>query len=392
MPVQPLRAIPLGSPGQRPGLITLIGIASIVVAVLSLTTAIGWILWAVVLYTRSQVMTALMTPPAAPIAVVESPATLNPEQRKTIIEGFMRLQVIDDNRANLLDALLAEHGLTILPLAANDVSAEGIARVISDHGTMPSAAGARQPQYFIVGNGRIEIYDTHALFRPGDGGDAVRVTEDDIVAQQLPSGLRPADVKAAMARINQIIANGITPQQDQAIRNLLASPNQTLLTRTSGGVESQIYAAWSDASGQLTLVTARSTLTLRADGSLLSTGPRPLGSNRAIARVSGGLLAGIALIGILNLMLAVLLLIAGTMTLRQSFKARTLHMIYAILKLLLSVIGTLALLRLWRQFAGPNADPGTTLVLVLLWSCALVHPLVLLVLLNLRSVRGYFAR
>lgn len=382
--VQPLPAMPVARP-QRPAWATWIGVGSIIVSVISIGTAIAWVLWAMVLYMSSQFTVARNTATMVPVAPQYS---LTDAQRATVINGLGQLQMINPRRSAVLDALLAQHGRDMIPMAGGNPPPETIARSVSDHGTMPSAGG-EPSQFFVVGNGRIELYDTHALFRPSDGGDALRATEEDVLVNLLPSGLRPADVKAAIAHLNRLTTNGLSTEQESALRKILSTPGQRLLIAGGQAIESQIYYAAIQGDGVLTVYSSGGSTVINKDGTIVDTNPT---AGRG-ARAASGLPASLAtLSGVIHLLLAVLLMIAGILTLRQSFKARMIHLIYVILKLLFSIAGVVILKWVWDQYMGSSTNPQTVVTLMLIWMMAFLYPLTLLVVLNLPGVRAYYRR
>jgi hypothetical protein len=95
--------------------------------------------------------------------------------------------------------------------------------------------------------------------------------------------------------------------------------------------------------------------------------------------------------------LAVYLLVCGILTLRQSARARRLHLVYAFIKIPLSITAGVASAWVMRDmmsgFAGAAGAPPLQVTLFtgfvpVLLGCA--YPVALLIALNLRWVREYY--
>ncbi|MEA2734356.1 MAG: hypothetical protein QOE14_807, partial [Humisphaera sp.] len=69
--------------------------------------------------------------------------------------------------------LLMVAGRSMFPFMSPGTTPQTIRANVSESGRLPSASsGKKGPDYFIIGTGRAEVYDTHAIFRP-DGSPAV---------------------------------------------------------------------------------------------------------------------------------------------------------------------------------------------------------------------------
>ena len=96
-----------------------------------------------------------------------------------------------------------------------------------------------------------------------------------------------------------------------------------------------------------------------------------------------------------NLAAAVLLLVAGIFTLRQSRRAATLHWIYAWVKIPAAIVTAIAMAWMWHQLfsaSGAFARPGwVTLFPVIPALVGLIYPSALMIVLRSRAVRAYYS-
>jgi len=103
----------------------------------------------------------------------DSEDALAPPQRRVIVTTLTRMSGMDDKRQKHLDLLLSVAGKRVMPIAGSPgLTMQKVRANITEHGTLPSASGGDGPDYFLVGTGRLECYDDHAVFRP-DGSTEV---------------------------------------------------------------------------------------------------------------------------------------------------------------------------------------------------------------------------
>jgi hypothetical protein len=101
----------------------------------------------------------------------------------------------------------------------------------------------------------------------------------------------------------------------------------------------------------------------------------------------------------LNVALALVLIVAGAMTLRGSRIGRTLHMIYAMIKLPLAitgaVIGAMMMSPIFASAGGANPAAIKAMVVGIAIASATIpaiYPIVLLIVMQVRSVKEWFAK
>ena len=213
-PPQPVPAVPLNLPephrfDRRPSIITAIGVISIV---MGLATLIGCLFvggWALAMYATSKMPPAVFAPPpVAPVAV--QPTAQGPQEdeingmprahRLVVISALNRAKPLNpDDRVRQVDALLAHSGKVMFPAMESVASMQTVRQDITDSGVLPSSKPGRGPHYFIIGTGRIEVYDDHAVFRPTGSGEATSVSADKPSPEPVaPLSPAAAPVKNAM--------------------------------------------------------------------------------------------------------------------------------------------------------------------------------------------------
>ena len=191
----------------RPGMVTAIGAASVAIGLLSAAASLVVLFVSFALLMESTAPGAgapAATPPvpaaAAPVAlngtvtiggVPIDPATLTQgldgPARVAIVRLLSRNRLMNAQREGQIDLLIAAAGKRIFPFAEVDASPERIKADITEVGTLPTPTGARGPDFFEVGRGRIEVYDTHAIFRPAGSSDVVSVVARPAAAPALPA-------------------------------------------------------------------------------------------------------------------------------------------------------------------------------------------------------------
>jgi hypothetical protein len=360
IPVAPLQW-PEAPPVRRgkPGLITAMGIISIIVACMSGFANFVLTFVAVAMLAGSR-GPAVWTPPAPPVQVAPVGPTgatavvggleVDPSQsedgihdenlRPMVIAGMTRARALDDGRRKQLDLLLMVAGRSIFPFISPGTQPQTIRANVSDSGRLPSAAaGKKGPDYFIVGTGRVEVYDTHAIFRP-DGSP-------NVASVSVPTGDGSADGSAnAPGQPPPATTVPPPPPPMPPMVNPMASLNKTAAT--------------------VSMIEA-----------------------------------------IIAMLVAVYLLIIGIVTLRDSRAGGRLHWIYVAVKIPLAIVMVVAYSMVASSLvAGANAaaaaTPGAPAVaagmgamatfwVVMLGLAAFAYPLALVPVLLTKTVRKYYS-
>ena len=345
---------------SKPTAITTIGVLSIVVASISIVASGVSAVQAMVhamMMNISQAMTsvaAMQAAQAAAQAAATQPTTpvgaegLDADERATVVSVLTARQGLNPARQAQLDDLLARAGQSILRMRSGAVTSDLVRRAITvtSRGRAVNP-GETGPDYITTPTGKIELYDGNGVFRPDD--------------RSQPTIRATADVNHYLAVTGQ--AGTSSP-----------APNTFNYSATAGG------------------------------GSTTAPAAAP-----ARVRISPGPMFGVLIQCLLSLLLAIYLLVIGILTVRGARGGWKLHLIYALIKLPLVLLGAF----LWWQFetqylsvlaaiatnanaacGGPRLSPGSVSLLSahVGWVAVLaaVYPIVLLVLLSTRGVREYY--
>jgi hypothetical protein len=199
---------PPGGPALRPGILTAVGVMSIVVAGISLLGSGLFALGGLGMFQMARMTTAFSTSSAsaysaavqgmaakpvkevAPAAGVEPPAAV-PEptgrgmgqtDRETVLAALASVEPMTNGQQRQLDAILARQGLDFFPGDGADATANltraDVTAAIKAHGTVPSPdPGDEDPVYFNTVLGHLELHDDRAIFRFSDPSEpAVRTS------------------------------------------------------------------------------------------------------------------------------------------------------------------------------------------------------------------------
>lgn len=417
LPPVPVQPIMYSTPvANRPGIITAIGVISIVVGSLGLMFNGMAGLQAFVMVMVSQVGKAAVTmQQAKTVAATETPAkpadplSMPTEDRQTVVRGLAMHRAISKPRREQLDALLLKSGRQIFRLRGSDLTVEVVKQNVTESGTLPDAKGGEGSDFFIVGEGRIELADDHAKFAPGNGAEIVRVNASETTDQaNWQAGLTGAQVKAVVDHVSTQANQTMNAAQKAQLAAVLGTPGQAYLApaATIPEVTSQVQTVSVHGVGndlQVTIHMQQGVLALDAAGNTVSSSTW---SNTALAGTTAPMLnvhttAAIAALicAVLSLALAIYLLVIGILMLRQHPRGARLHKIYAWLKIPTAIVGGIAWVMLWTSIIASTAPAGsagavtptiiTGSVIAIVVGC--LYPVALLIALQVKSVREYFA-
>jgi hypothetical protein len=361
-------------------------------------------------------MGAMTTPTPAPLppaAVVEDadvgPRGVGARERGIVIDGLSSARPLTQPRRQQLDLLLKESGKDIMLLSADSMTPEIVRANVSDSGRMPSASGGVGPDYFVVGEGRLEIWDDHAVFAPSDGRPSVRV---EGTGDAGPGGLTAAQIQTVIAQVQNLSQNKLNPAQQKALTYQLQAPGQQMITpaATPQLTASQVTMAMAMPDGSMSINSNTGGWVFDPNGNITSSwsfnattgawGTTAAGGGTAtvnpFAGFNRGSLALIAAECLASLALAILLLVAGILVLRQSNRGRWLHLVYAWLKIPVAVVGGLGVWWFFSSFITSRGGPPGSLVGFVIMSLIMIgvsvaYPIGLLIALRTRAVREYYA-
>ena len=417
LPPVPVQSIVYSSPvPQRPTLITTIGVVSIIVGSLGLLfngiaglQSFGMMMISNITQAAATAQQAKQAAVAAKPSSPADPLSMPAEDRQTVVRGLAMHRAINKGRREQLDALLTKTGRQIFRLRGSDLTIEVVRQNVTDSGQLPDAKGGEGPDFFIVGEGRIELADDHAKFVPGNGAETVRVSASDTGEQpNWEAGLTPAQVKAIVDKVEAQAGQSLPTTMKSKLEAAISAPGQgyfetvPTLPEAAGQLTNVSYMV-NNGVGQLTLQTNQGMLVLDQSGNTVSSatwgggaaggfgGPTiNLNMNAAVASI---------VCAVLGLALAIYLLIIGILMLRQHPRAGRLHQIYAGIKIPLAIAAGIAWPMFWMSIgrAGTGMGPTTTFTPALITACvvtALVgcaYPIALLIAFRTRTAREYYS-
>ena len=397
---------PLPVRTARPGIVSAIGVVSIVVASLSLVASVFTGFYGFWMFRLSQMSTQMnrgaagtsstsivppgMTPgqggtgaAAAPAKPVVGPEGMREKDRQTVAEVLQTMEVLPPQRLRQLEWFLAQSGQQVFPTGPTGISEEKVASAVIDSGTEPSGnPRVAPPLYFDTASGRLLLYDNHAVFRPsGLGGQTVRSSAPVLAPDggQTPDG--PGVIPPPASPGNPIDPFASDPNDPFAAPSTPPAVNANIPGPgglTPGEVEQVVQAAQRAANGRLNpaqLTAIRQALD--TPGQRLVTRQQvwspvsmvqmqPDGS--AVVRLGGGFMVidnqgfvqsnmstlmprlrihplSIALVvgeSIASAALAIFLFVVAVLTLRDSPRGRRYHQVFAAIKIPLAVTGGVA--------------------------------------------------
>jgi hypothetical protein len=428
VPVQPLQYVMPPAYRGRPGLVTAIGVISIIVAAVSMLSALFTGMQAAGFYMMSMMSSTVagaraarvapVVPPSRPLPVngaaaapLNWPRGMDERERLATVNTLTQLRPMTPRRLSQLDTILAQAGKD---LATDHVTASG---------AMPAPqSGETAPDYFDTTSGRLLVYDDRAVFFPSNNGPAVRVSAppgapagappaaaatqgaDAVVTfpstgpatvSALPS-LTPAEIQSVVQQARAAGSPPLNAAQVQALQGLLSAPGQQLVPPgSSQGAISAVYNG-GGSSPAVVQFAAGGSVTLSPTGAVTNVMTMPVMPTIAINPLY---LTTMAVSAIASMGLAVYLLVCGILALRQSQRARRWHLIYAGIKIPLAIVGAVASALVMRDMFGSmgaagGASPtlGFSLgvgAVPLVLGCA--YPVALLIALNLKQVKDYYA-
>jgi hypothetical protein len=349
-PPQPQRVIPIeqtpphapyasyGTPvpprlPSRPGILTALGVVSIVLACLMVVSNCGSIISVMVLTATTRAMNLVMTSAAAAQAQAArdaqnadgagvKPRGLSEQQQAIVVAGLSRVHPLSPSRAKILRKLLAEDGQDMFPMDASHLTPGTVAAGVSQSGQLPGVGNKLGNDYYVIGNGRMELADDHAVFAPTDGGEVVRVYDGTMTIAVDEQDIQPAGAAV------------------------------TTMPTTMPAINA------------------------------------PTISNRAIMLS--------VLDAVVSCILAIFLFICGLFVLRDSMAARRMHIGWAIVKTALAALGGFSVWMMISDLASNNPGGADMLMAammsVLAVAVALIYPIAVLIVMNARSVRDYYSK
>jgi hypothetical protein len=304
---------------------------------------------------------------------------LGDPQKMIVLNAMYAGRSLEPERQRQADLLLQAAGQTMFPFMQQPgVTPKQIRDNITERGRLPSASNANGPDYFVIGTGRVEIYDDHATFRPDGSTDVVSVTATIPDETASPPPGAPAPRTASPPSLAPSPSPAPAPAQ----------PSGTGTVSGTGGF------------------TSSSTVTVTGPGGTSTTTTNTTGGPVFAARTIriSKTAAGMSIVlSILSLLLAIFLLICGIMVLRDSPHAPRLHWVYVLIKIPLVIITLAATSTMINQVMASMASISPvptqtplfarnmfTFVAIIGGALALAYPVALIFVLRSRTVRAYY--
>lgn len=435
MPVQP---IVYGTPSRtsgRPGILTAIGILSIVIGALGIlfNAGMGMTTFGVMMASRASRAFATASTPATPLPTPETdPNSMTARERRIVMNGLTKNHNLSPARRRQLDAILVEGGRRMVFGAGPSLTPDVVAANISDHGSAPAKGDEAAHDFFILGRGRLELFDDRAVFIPQDGTETIRTeapepdegdpmveepepgtnVDDESASATQPAGLTPRQVKAVVQHVDSLLkAQASTPQ-----RTLNPAQTKTLTARFSdpqGGffspaadlpaARAQVASAYGLPNGTVMVSTQLGTIQVDTAGVVVSSFTQ---ASFAATRAGMGfqvdeLAVLLSLLGCLaGFVLSIYLIVAGSLVMRQHGKGGKMHKIYAWLKIPLAIGCAIVWVWMWSSVArgaaqasgvqSMNWGPRLTIAAIAVALLGVAYPLALLLALRTRAVRDYY--
>jgi hypothetical protein len=440
---------PVGIVQQRPGIVTAIGVTSIIIACLSVIAGLisGTMVYA--RYTigaqaanqaRSKTMSATPGGIGGPTgSALPTPGDLEKEnkferaalefRRDALVNLFNSLQEMTPQQQQHLAAMLGTYGNRLLPaevLEAPALSPSDLKEWITRSGTLkPLRADDPDPVYFDLKSGRLEIYADTAVFRPADSPQRLRafasagalpvsglrtrakpnaasrptLSSTTAPSTLYPSGLTEAEVVQALTNI-QTAFQGQAQQplnaaQMATLRQLLQNSSPPIVN--SGSLYAPLSIGATDPDGSARMRLSNAFIVIDRSGAVTTH------ISMSMHHVVLDPVVGVLLIGefVASELLAVFLFVSGILVLRGSTRGAGLHWIYALLKLPIAILSGVALV--WGvtevingigrmgQAADPEALGRVTTIGIVVASISAIYPVILMLVLSTRTVRDHYA-
>jgi hypothetical protein len=430
-PAVPVEPLSYGTPIPHiPGILTAIGVISIVLGSWGVLSGGCGAMYGVIFGMMSARMPALPPPPTASVlvapatGVVAGPAGpdgaatagLDPARRELALSAMTSAHAISSQRSALLESLLAKAGDQILVIDSPQMPQAEVDAQISESGrTTGGLSDDAAADYYVTGSGRVQIDDNAAVFQPSSGGPAVRITAADLPLEgDWQSGLLPEQVDAVLARIEELQNRPLAPAQRTALQAVLTDPSSGMVipSPTIAGAAEQVRHVYDYGRQSIAIGFQDSQVAVDSAGTILSSysyrrvpaPTAPTAATPAMPKFSSAfaMVAVISAIGsLLSLALAVLLLTAGILMLRRSMLARQLHLIYAWIKIPLTLLSAVAWAIVYVEFVSgltggwtTPPPPRTSWTLGLMMGAGVllgcIYPVALLIALRSRTVRAYY--
>jgi hypothetical protein len=388
---------------SRPGILTAVGVLSIIVASISLLVDFASVMFAIAV-SRVAVSTlpvatigATPPPPRTNQASVEyvAPQGLSANQRQIVIQGLSQVRTLSEARQKQLDGLLADVGREVVEISPQYLTIERVAAYVTDVREMPSGSGGAADDLFILGSGRLQISDNGAVFFPGNSPSGIR-SGGGGYTDASGTHLASAQIAAVVQRVQELCNQAMNDAQVTSLESELESPAQTLIAPSPSVAQAvaQVTSAAAMGDGTVAVTTTNASMSFGPAGQsfagiVAGGGARRWARPRVlVARRDATLLM---LDSVLSLAAAGFLLACGIMVLRNSAESRWMLLGYAGGKLALAGLSCYAVHSVAMELGAnsPDAESAAMAWTLIVGATGAIYPVVLLIAMNLRSVREF---
>jgi hypothetical protein len=387
---------------SRPGILTAVGVSSIIIASVSLLVNCGGFTFANLvskLTTGVRQNSALRSAPlplAAPAASAEYVAAdgFSSEQRKVVIAGLAQARAISDVRQRQIDGLLADVGQQVIQLSADNLTTDRVAAYVTEVRSIPNGSGGPPDDLFILGSGRLQVSDESAVFFAGDNPSGMR-SHGGSYTDASGTHLASVQIAAVVDRVRSLCAKGqeMNDPQLKSLEAELESPSQTLIVPSLSVAEAaaQVKTVQTFGDGTIAVTTNGGSMSFGPTGQAVP-GVTAISQTKwappVVARRDTSLLV---LDAVLSLAAAGYLMACGIMLLRNSAVSRWMMLGYAIGKILLGVLSCYSIYQVALGLSARSPDSESTALawMMIVGATGFVFPVVLLIVMNLRSVREF---
>jgi hypothetical protein len=399
---------------SRPGILTALGVISIIVASLSMLVDFGDLFFSNIVMHFSRngahgVATQTVTgptsigsvPPAASTEYV-APQGLSSSQRRIVIDGLQQVRTISPERETQLDGLLADVGQNIIRISANNLTTDRVVAYVTEVRNMPSGSGGMPDDIFILGSGRLQLSDKGAVFFPENSPSPIRSGGGSYTDSSGATHLASTQIAAVVDRVKNLAGQPLADSQVASLEAELESSTQTMITPSASVAEAaaQVVSVQILVDGTVAITTSSATMSFGPTGQMY---PGVIAANQMQGPWGPGRGTGpgverrdatlLFLDAILSFLWAGFLLACGIMVLRNSPASRWMYMAYGAAKIVLVSLSCYAVYAVAQEMAlaAGSLDPGTTAIAWLMITAlpAFVLPVVILVVMNLKSVKEF---
>jgi len=397
MPVIPVayRQAPLPPPGvSRPGGLTFIGVMGIILSVIGLGVSFATLIFSIATTVAAQAQATALAANAQSYPLTASGAQVSPDgfdamQSQAVVNGLQLARPMTAQEANQVRSLAQNHGKKLFSFNAASISATRVAANVSESGQVLNSSGKLE-NYYVLGEGRIDVGEGRALFRATDG----EVYRSNEVA--VNRALDEDQINQVVTEINLAIDTPLNATQESKLRTMLRDPSQLVVTADEVGAiqagRMQPDTVWfvTD-SAQVRMDKSGNTVLMSSMAPVPGTNPF---SGKKISLKWGRAMQGEALV---SGAMAVFLMVGSIILLRGRPVGRKLLIIYGLAGIPLAIVGGLAVgfaagewVNAFNTPTNPVSMNVAYIASILFGGFQIIWPLIVLLAMTRKSVKDHF--